>query len=71
MRVTGKYNYFCQWYYLKADIDVKDLVLEYPEVESSRWFSPDEIRNILEFSPEIFTWNFRSILEKKFQKTAN
>lgn len=71
MRVTGKHNFFCQWYKLKADIDVKDLVLEYPEVESSRWFSPDEIRNILEFSPEIFTWNFRSILEKKFQKTAN
>jgi len=71
MRVTWNHNYFCQWYHLKADIDAKDLVLEYPEVESSRWFSPEEIRNILEYSPEIFTGNFRSILTQKYQKTVN
>ena len=68
MRVKGKHNYFCQWYSLRADIDTRDLVLEYSQVESSRWFSTDEIRNILEYSPEIFTWNFRSILEEKYKK---
>lgn len=59
-------NYFCQWYYLRADLDIQDFVLEYPEVESTRWFHPDEIRNLLKYSPGIFTSNFRKILEDTY-----
>lgn len=61
-----KRRYFCQWYYLVADLKIEDLILEFPEVESSRWFQPDEITNLLEYSPEVFTSNFRKRLEKKF-----
>jgi len=42
----------------------------YKEVEEELWLSPDEIRNILEFSPEIFTWNFRSILERTYNEVT-
>lgn len=71
LRAKWKHNYFCQWYFLVADLKIDELVLEYPQVELARWFSPDEIRNILEHSPEIFTSNFRTMLEEKYKKRVN
>ena len=49
-----QYRYFCQWYHLTADINIEELILEYPEVETTRWFHPDEIRNI----SWVFSWSF-------------
>jgi isopentenyldiphosphate isomerase len=47
-----KFFYFCSWYFLILDADISEFILEYPHVESVRWFSKEEIRNMLQNSPE-------------------
>lgn len=50
-----KFFYFCSWYELLLDRKIEDFVLEYPQVESVRWFRKDEIKNMIENSPEILS----------------
>lgn len=64
-RVIWKHNYFCQWYSLILDRDIHDFVLE-DEVETLRWFTPQELKNLLKHSPEIFTKNFWEKLKDRF-----
>lgn len=48
-----KYFYFCSWYELRLDRKIEDFVIEYPQVESVRWFQKEEIKNMLKHVPEI------------------
>lgn len=55
VRHFWQHNFFCQWYTLKIDKDIWEFVKEEWQVESIRWFSPAEVRNLVEKSPGIFT----------------
>ena len=46
-------RFFNQWYTLILDRDISDFILEKPEVESIRWFSQQELRNLLKNCPAI------------------
>lgn len=50
-----KYFYFCEWYECILDWDISKFVIEYPEVEQVRWFSREELQNLLENTPEILS----------------
>lgn len=41
-------NSFCDLYYLKKDIDIKDITVQEDEVESVNWLTLDEINNLFE-----------------------
>ncbi len=41
-------NSFCDLYYLKKDIDIKDITAQEEEVETVSWLTLDEINNLLE-----------------------
>lgn len=51
--ITKHKTFFCQYYILKTDKKADEFTLEYPEVESVRWFSKKELENICEASPDI------------------
>ena len=40
-------NSFCDLYYLKKDIDIKDITVQEDEVETVSWLTLDEINNLL------------------------
>jgi len=65
VRVTGKWNYFCQWYTLVLDRDVSKFVKEEGQVEMIRWFHREELQNLIDISPEIFTENFVEYIKKR------
>jgi len=50
-----KFFYFCSWYECKIDKNIEEFVLEYPQVESVRWFTKEEIINMIENAPEILS----------------
>lgn len=43
-RITGKHNFYCQFYMANMDVDIDHFTKEDKEVEELRWFSSDEIR---------------------------
>jgi 8-oxo-dGTP pyrophosphatase MutT (NUDIX family) len=50
-----KFFYFCTWYELLLDADISEFILEYPQVESVRWFKKQEIQNLIENCPDILS----------------
>lgn len=56
---------FIESYYLKKDIDIKDLKLQSSEVESVEWLSIDEINELID------TANFRKGNVSAFQKVLD
>lgn len=45
------------------DRNISEFVLEKPEVESIRWFSKEELRNMLERSPSVLVG--KDFIEKR------
>lgn len=53
-RVSGEYNYFCQWYTLTIDKPAENFVIQEDEVEQVKWFSKSELQTELRQHPEQF-----------------
>ena len=50
----GEYNYFDQWFLLEADLDISAFIIQEEEVAAIKWFSPRELKEQLEKTPERF-----------------
>lgn len=61
-----QHTYFCQWYSLVLDRDISEFILEENQVEHVRWVSPEEIKNLVTYSPGIFTSQFCKMLQEKY-----
>lgn len=62
-RVSGKYNYFCQWYTLQIDKPAEDFVVQEEEVERVAWFTRSELEQALRDRPDDFLDGFGWCLE--------
>lgn len=65
VRVSGKWNYFCQWFTLVLDRDISTFIKEEWQVETLRWVTQQELSNLIELSPEIFTDNFSTYIKNR------
>ncbi len=45
--VKGKYKHFTQWFILNLDINLKDLKIDEKEVAEIKWFTKQEVLNII------------------------
>ncbi|MEK9135397.1 MAG: NUDIX domain-containing protein [Patescibacteria group bacterium] len=54
-RISGKYNYFCQWYFAIMDKPVSDFKIKKDEVEEVKWFPIKELIREMENQPDKFT----------------
>ncbi len=55
IRVKGKYNFFCQWYFLEEDLEIDKLVLQGDEVDKIMWINKKDFENRLKTNPEEYT----------------
>ncbi|EKE21575.1 MAG: nucleoside diphosphate (NUDIX) hydrolase [uncultured bacterium] len=46
----GKYNFFCQWYLLRADIEIDEFVIQKDEVDEIVWIDKDVFEKELELN---------------------
>ncbi len=53
-RVSGRYNYFVQWYLLTIDKPLSEFAINHKEVDEVKWFSKDELLGELEDNPDNF-----------------
>lgn len=51
-RVSGKHNYFCQWYTAVIAKPAKDFVIQKEELEQVRWFTREELAKELREHPD-------------------
>lgn len=65
LRVQWRYHYFCQWFSLVLDKDISEFSKEEGQVESLRWTTKEELKNLIEICPEIFTDNFANYIKKR------
>ncbi len=56
-------KFFVQYYYLKLDKDIKEFILEFPQVESVRWFKKEEIKNLYIRNPHVLA--SKSFIKRK------
>jgi len=63
VRHTWQHNFFCQWYTLNIDKNISEFTKEEEQVEAIRWFSQAEIKNLIQKSPNIFTWSTLEMLK--------
>ena len=61
-RVSGEYNYFCQWYFVIVDKNLEDFTIQEDEVEEIRWFGRDELLNELNKYPDRFVNALKGLL---------
>ena len=59
IRMTTKYNYFCQWYFIKIDRDLNEFKLQESEVAEIKWFSRKELLHKTEESQDEFIQSVR------------
>jgi len=53
-RIHGRYNYFCQWYFLEIDKSIDEFKIQEDEVDEIKWFSKEEILEMLNSKPNLF-----------------
>jgi len=51
---SGKNRYFMQWFSVLVDTKIENMKFDTKEVSEIKWFSKDELLNLLRKSPEIF-----------------
>jgi len=54
LRVSGKHNYFGQWYLLEIDKPIDEFIIDRSEVEQIRWFPKEELLKEIQNSPDDF-----------------
>jgi len=52
--VSGKHNYFGQWYLLEIDKPIDEFIIDRSEVEQIRWFPKEELLKEIQNSPDDF-----------------
>ena len=62
LRVTGESNFYCQLYYLKADLEIDKLKLNKNEVQTLEWKSKEQIRAEYTENPQFFVQSFGDYL---------
>lgn len=65
LRRTTQHAYFVQWFTATIDSNYP-LVKQDSEVEAFKWFSKDELMNLLETKPEIFLYSLKETVEYFF-----
>ncbi len=65
IRRTSQHAYFVQWFTATIDSNYP-LVKQDSEVEAFRWFSKDELMNLLGNKPEIFLYSLKETAEYFF-----
>jgi len=60
---TG-HSFFCQWYFLQADIPIEELIFPKDEVEQLKWMDKDKFEKDLARHPENYTVAMRQHYEK-------
>lgn len=55
VKIQGNHLHFCQWYYAKSDKNIDEFVLQEDEVMDARWVSPEELKQLTEENPEMFS----------------
>jgi len=58
-RMITKYNYFCQWYFIKIDRNLDEFKLQEDEVEEIKWFSREELLRKIEKDQDKFMQSVR------------
>ena len=53
-RVSGEYDYFCQWYFVVVDKNLDEFTIQKDEVVEIKWFKRDELLKKLNESPDKF-----------------
>lgn len=56
--VRGYNNFFCQLYYLKQDLDIKQLKIDEKEVQSVQWINKTELEKMYRDNPQFFVQSF-------------
>lgn len=54
IKISGKHNYFCQWYLSKINKTAKEFKIQKSEVAEVKWFSREELRRKIKTNPEEF-----------------
>jgi isopentenyldiphosphate isomerase len=54
IKMATKYNYFCQWYFIKIDRNLDEFKLQEDEVEEIKWFSKEELLREMEEDQDEF-----------------
>ena len=57
LMVGVEHPYFLQWYTAIIDLPVEKFKLQKEEVEQVKWFDPEELKETIEKSPQIFAKN--------------
>lgn len=58
--IREDWTFFLQWFLTTIDHTVEDFVLQEEEVERVKWFLPNEIREMIQQSPESFVPSMKS-----------
>ena len=59
IKMATKYNYFCQWYFIKIDRNLDEFKIQESEVEEIRWFSREELSRKMEEDQDEFIQSVR------------
>ena len=70
LRINGRYNFFCQWYLLKADIEVMNIIFPKSETEAVAWFDINYLEQDLQSCSKKYSKGLSQYLEmiKKYIK---
>lgn len=61
-RVTSKYSYFGQWYYLKIDKPINEFKIQEDEVAEIRYFSKEDLKREVAEKPDEFLNSIKNFL---------
>jgi len=64
LRVTGKHNYFAQWYILTIDKPVEEFNIQENEVAEIKWFSKEEFCKLFKENPSDFLEKMGDYVER-------
>lgn len=77
-RVSGEYNYFCQWYTLIVDKPAEGFIIQDEEVEQVKWLTRKELERELQEHPASYIagmqWNMDNLtkdLKQVFEAMPN
>ena len=63
IKMVTKYNYFCQWYFLKIDRNLEEFKIQKSEIEEIEWFSREELSHKINENQDEFILSVRRGLE--------
>ena len=63
LRMTGKYNHWCQFFLYHTELDTSQLHLQEDELAAVKWYDPKTLKQEVNNNPGRFGYNFSLILE--------